>query len=206
MFNFFKRREEEISPQELQQNERSIQMTDAVLRPSGTPIDEERAMEKRDILIQLSQWQQDRSPQMRSMFQKLAGLQYKKGSKDELEKVKWDIAYCTPQGAAKLVTYIEFLDHNVMLANWSEKRLLITMREGIAHPLNDYILYNHSELGLKLEHADYVFNMIVNAVEPNYWRGWNNGERNKDKEIIKVNEVRNFTEKQKKKTIFGTET
>lgn len=171
----------------------------------GTPMDEQNMIEKRDVLVQLSQWQQDRSGAMQMLFLKLCGYEYDKDDK-KLRNVAWDKGVTSLFGSQKLVNFIEPLDRNVMLANWRDQTLVTTLREGLAHPLRRFIFMNNKELGISIEKAEYVFWLIMNTVEPTYWRGWNDGERRKDKEIIKVQEIRNPYFQQKKKGVFGIET
>lgn len=161
-------------------------------------------LDKREILVQVTQWQQDRTPAMRELFMKLCGAHYDIKTK-ELDFPQWARGYVDQFGAYKLVSFIETLDRNVMLGNWSERNLIITMRDAIAHPLRRYIFFNHAELGLQVQHAEYVFWTIVNAVEPTYWRGFNNGERRMNMEMIKVEEHRHPDMQQKRKTVFGLE-
>lgn len=187
----------------IHKEEADFQMTAGLLQTPEN-VSDQAQYDRREVLVQLSQWQQDRTDAMKSLFLKLCGYQMdKKGEK--LIPVEWDKGYVSLKGAYKLINFIEPLDRNVMLANWSDKMLIITLRDAIAHPLRRYIFHNHEELMLSLEHAEYVFWLIVNTVEPTYWRGWNDGERRKDKEIIKVQEVRNPYFQQKKKTVFGME-
>jgi hypothetical protein len=173
-----------------------------ILGQPNAQIDEQRMIERQEVLIQLTRWQQSRTAQMQQLFEKLSAYTYDK-EKNALIPSKWDTPYCSLVGAAKLVNYIEPLDHNVMLANWSDKVLNITMRDAIAHPLRRFIRDNHNELGIAIEHAEYVFWNICNTVEPNYWRGWNDGERRKDREMIKINEVKSLNEPKKKTGLFG---
>lgn len=180
------------------------QMTMGLMTSQESAIDAQNMYVRKELLVQLSQWQQDRSEAMQNLFLKLCGYKYNKET-HMLEKVKWDNGYVSIQGAQKLVNFIEPLDRNVMLANWDQKVLLKTMRIAIAHPLRNYIFTNYEELGLQLEHAEYVLWLIINTIEPTYWRGWNDGERRKDKEMIKIQEVRNPMFQPKKKTIFGME-
>lgn len=201
MFNPFKHDQEKAIREE-QKEQADYQMSMASL---GAQQHEEdlAAQRKREVLMQLTQWQQDRNPALRQLFLKLSGYEMTDG---KLEPSKWDKGHVSLIGAQKLVNYIEPLDHNVMLANWQDKTLIITMREAIAHPLRRYIFTNHEELGLQLQHAEYVFWLIINTVEATYWRGWNDGERRKDREIIKVNELRNpYYQEKAKKGIFGME-
>jgi hypothetical protein len=192
-----------------QQNEvADYEMQAAELSNPGPKTDIDSLLERKEALIQLSQWQQNRSPAMQKLFLKLSGYMIDKKT-NRLKKVQWekDVNYgvVSLEGAYKLVNFIEPLDHNVMLANWDTKNVIVTMRDAIAHPLRRFIFWNHLELNLSLEHAEYVFWLIVNTVEPTYWRGWNDGERRKDKEIIKINELRNPYFKNVKKGIFGKE-
>lgn len=201
MWNPFKNEKEEL--QKAQQEEASYALASQFAANPNAAMDEQNAIDKREVLVQLSQWQQDRSPVMRKLFYKLSGT-YPDDKKGYVNQ-KWNRGYCTLLGSAKLVDFIEPLDHNVMLANWDTKNLIITLRDAIAHPLRRFIYQNHKDLGIDIEQAEYVFWMIVNTIEPNYWRGWNDGERRKDREIIKVNELRNPYYQQKKKGIFGIE-
>lgn len=203
MWNPFKESEENKAAKE-QKLHADFQMAASTIGPTPTvPIEEQQAAERRDILVQLQKWQQDRSKQMQALFLQLSGYQIDKDLK--LTATSWNKGYVSLRGAAKLVNFIEPLDHNVMLANWDDKNLVVTMRDAIAHPLRRYLFMNNKELEMELVHAEYVFWLIVNTVEPNYRRGWNNGERLKDSKIIKVNELHNPYMQLKKKGIFGIE-
>lgn len=203
MWNPFKK-DEEKSMREAAQEQANYELAGNLASNPHAMMDEQNTIDRREVLVQLSQWQQDRSPVMRKIFFKLSGS-YLDSKTKKLEKETWNSGYCNLIGARKMVDFIETLDHNVMLANWENKVLVITLRDAIAHPLRRFIFQNHNELGITIEHAEYVFWMIVNTVEPTYWRGWNDGERRKDKEIIKVNELRNPYYQPKKKGIFGME-
>lgn len=168
-------------------------------------MEDQRILDKKEVLVQLTHWQQDRTEAMQKLFLKLSGYAYSKDKK-VLQKVKWDKGFVSIFGAQKLINYIEPLDRNVMLANWDDKTLIKTIRDGIAHPLRRFIFQNNKEISLKLEHAEYVFWLIINTVEPTYWRGYKDGERKKDREIIKIQELRNPYQQQKNKGIFGLET
>lgn len=203
MWNPFKQDQEKKMREAAQEQANYELAGNLAAHPQGV-LDEQNAIDKREVLVQLSQWQQDRSPVMRKIFYKLSGMYYEEKQKKMIRE-KWNMAYCSIHGARKMVDYIETLDHNVMLANWSDKQLIITLRDAIAHPLRRFMFNNHNELGISITHAEYVFWLIVNTVEPTYWRGWNDGERRKDREIIKVNELRNPYYQPKKKGIFGME-
>lgn len=190
--------------EQVNKEEADYTMTTNLLTNPNINADDQSVNDKRDLLVQLSQWQQDRSPAMQKLFLKLAGFTINV-QENKLEQIEWDKGVVSLYGAQKLVNFIEPLDHNVMLANWEQKMLVITLREAIAHPLRRFILDNHKEMGLRIEHAEYVFWQIMNTVEPTYWRGWNDGERRKDREIIKIQELRNPYFQQKKKSLFGIE-
>lgn len=168
-------------------------------------LDESALIQKRNALVQLSQWQQDRNPSMQKLFMNLSACTYNKLEK-KLEFIKWDKAYVSLLGAKKLVNFIDGLDHNVMLGSWDQKLIILTLRDALAHPLRRYIFQNHKEIGLKIEHAEYIFWLVMNSVEPTYWRGLNDGERRKDKEIIKIQELRHPYYQDKSKGIFGINT
>lgn len=203
MLNPFRKKElERIERQ--QKEESDYQMSYGLATSESNAVDESALIERRNALVQLSQWQQDRNPSMQKLFLNLAGYVYNKKEKS-LEPVKWDRGYVSLYGAKKLVTFIEGLDHNVMLGTWNEKLIILTLRDAIAHPLRRFIFQNHRELGLNLPHAEYIFWLIMNSVEPTYWRGFNDGERRKDKEIIKIQELRNPYYQEKKKGPFGSD-
>lgn len=202
MWNPFNKQKKQV--EEEQKESADYQLSAQLASPQYAPPEEIAMQERKEALVQLSQWQQDRKPAMQQLFCKLSAYQFNP-KRNMLEKIKWDSPYCELNGATKLIGFIETLDHNVMLANWSDKTILITMRDAIAHPLRRFIFENHQELGISINHAEYVFWSIVNTIEPNYWRGWNDGERRKDKEIIKVNELRNPYYGQKKKNLLGME-
>jgi hypothetical protein len=192
--------------QEQQQQQAAVEQT-INYKAAGaqeSAIEEQNMIDRRNALIQLSQWQQDRSEAMQNLFLKLAGYYFDK--KEGLKPIHWDTGYVSLYGAQKMVSFIESLDRNVMLGNWSERNVIITLREAIAHPLRRFIFLNHNEIELTLSHAEYVFWLIMNTVEPTYWRGYNNGERRKDSEIIKIEEHRHPDFRPTKKTVFGLET
>lgn len=197
--NIFNKKE---TPEQALQSQRQEDTKNMILSQPNAQIDEAKMLERQEILIQLTRWQQSRTEQMRMLFEKLSAYTYD-AKKGVLVPSTWDTPYCSLVGAAKLVNYIEPLDHNVMLANWSDKVLNVTMRDAIAHPLRRFIRDNHKELGISIDHAEYVFWNICNTVEPNYWRGWNDGERRKDREMIKINEVKSLNEPKKKAGLFG---
>ena len=180
-------------------------------------IEEAALLQKREILIQLTQWQQDRSEVMFNLFLKLCSYYFDKKEK-RIKPIEWDTGridnegkpiltreqgYVTIYGAQKIINWIETLDRNVMLGNWSEQNIIRTLRDAIAHPFADFLEMNHQELGLTVNHAEAVFWQVINTVEPTYWRGWNNGERRKDTEINKVNTIEHQGFPEPKKTFFG---
>jgi len=189
---------------EQQKQEADYQMATNVISSQAEAQDDQNMYEKKEVLVQLSQWQQDRSPAMKKLFLKLSGYHLNPDT-NKLSKTKWDKGHVSLYGAHKLINFIEPLDHNVMLANWDDKNLIKTLRDAIAHPLRRYIFQNHKQLGVEMVNAEYVLWNIMNTIEPNYWRGYKDGERRKDKEIIKVHEQRNPYFEGKKKGIFGSE-
>lgn len=201
MWNPFKDTKEEQRMQD--QINTDLSLSAQTLGNPNNSTDEALAMQRREVLVQLTQWQQDRSPVMRSLFLKLCSMQIDEKN-ISLIPISWDKPVVSMWGAKKLIDFIEPLDHNVMLANWDTSNLIRTMRDAIAHPLRRFIFQNHTMLNLNIEQAEYVFWLIINTIEPNYWRGWNDGERRKDREIIKVNELRNPYLQKEKKGIFGT--
>ncbi len=203
MINPFKKQQQEQTKREFKE-QTDLDFTYGLSTSQASALEDQQVIDKREVLIQLSQWQQDRTEPMRNLFLKLCGYHYD-SDKKLLRRTKWDKGFVSIFGAQKLINYIEPLDRNVMLANWDDKTLTKTLRDGIAHPLRRFIFQNHKEIGLKLEHAEYVFWIIINTVEPTYWRGYKDGERKKDREIIKVQELRNPYFQQKKKGIFGFE-
>ena len=199
---FKKNEEKEVKKQQKQEAEYNL--SGMLSTAQEAAIDEKALLDKRDILIQLTQWQQDRSDVMQRLFLKLCGYAYNK-EKRTIQKIKWDKGYVSLFGAQKLIGFIETMDKNVMLGNWSDSVLIKTLRESVAHPLRRFLFMNRDELGLELEHGEYIFWLMMNTVEPTFWRGWNDGERRKDKEIIKIQELRNPYFKQKEKGVFGIE-
>jgi len=204
MINPFRKQQEQKSKNELKQ-QTDLDYSFGLSTSQASAMEDQQVLDKREVLIQLSQWQQDRTDAMQKLFLKLCGYFFN-SEKKILEKIKWDKGFVSIFGAQKLINYIEPLDRNVMLACWDDNTLIKTVRDGIAHPLRRFIFQNHKEISLKLEHAEYVFWIIINTVEPTYWRGYKDGERKKDREIIKVQELRNPYFQQKKKGVFGLET
>lgn len=202
--NPFKQKLEEKEAKKEQKQLADHQLGLGLVTGQEAAIDEQNLLRRKEILLQLTQWQQDRTGAMQTLFLKLCGYAYNK-EKKTVEKIKWDKGYVNIFGAQKLIGFIETMDRNVMLGNWSDTVLIKTLRESIAHPLRRFIFMNKDELGLQLQHAEYIFWLIMNTVEPTFWRGWNDGERRKDKEIVKIQEVRNPYFQEKKKGVFGNE-
>jgi len=168
-------------------------------------IDEQAVIDRQQAMIQLTQWQQNRSPAMQRLFLNLAGCKYDKKQK-KLVGITWNKGLVSIFGAKKLTDFAEEHDHNVMLGNYSEPYILRSLRDGIAHPLRRYLFNNHRMLGLEMNNAEIVLWEVMYAIEPTYWRAYKDGERRKDREIIKVNEVRNPYYERKNKGVFGTQT
>lgn len=204
MINPFKKKQEEQLRKQIKQ-QADLEYSYGLSTSQASAIEDQQVIDKREVLVQLTHWQQDRTEAMQRLFLKLCGYEFNK-EKKLLQKIKWDKGFVSIFGAQKLINYIEPLDRNVMLACWEDKTLIKTIRDGIAHPLRRFIFQNHKEIGLKLEYAEYVFWIIINTVEPTYWRGYRDGERKKDREIIKIQELRNPYFQQKKKGVFGLET
>ena len=167
----------EILDQEKRYNDASI--TNSIMMKDN--IDEQFVIEKKEKLIELTQWQQNREPSMQKIFSKFSGYYYDK-DKRILTKSQIEEPIMTLNAAVKIIGYVETLDHNVMLGSWDEKRINTTMRY-IASGLWDYVKLNHKELGIDITQASYVLWTICNTIEPNYMRGLNNGERRRDQEI-----------------------
>lgn len=199
--NPFKRSEIKEAKKQ-QKHEADYNLSFGLTTAQEAAIDEQALLHKKEVLLQLTQWQQDRTDVMQRLFLKLCGYAYNKESKT-IEKIKWDEGYVSIFGAQKLIGFIETMDRNVMLGNWSDTILIKTLRESIAHPLRRFIFMNRDELSLELQHAEYIFWLMMNTVEPTFWRGWNDGERRKDKEIIKIQELRNPYFKDDKAGVFG---
>ena len=202
MYNPFKKNLEKEMKKEKKQDA-DYNLSFGLSTAQEAAIDEKSLLDKRDILIQLTQWQQDRTEVMQRLFLKLCGYALNKENKN-IEKIKWDKGFVSLLGAQKLIGFIETMDRNVMLGNWSDNMLIKTLRESIGHPLRRFIFMNRDEIGLKLQHAEYTFWLMMNTVEPIFWRGWNDGERRKDKEIIKIQELRNPYFNEKKQGVFST--
>jgi len=146
---------------EQQKQEADYQMATNVISSQAEAQDDQNMYEKKEVLVQLSQWQQDRSPAMKKLFLKLSGYHLNPDT-NKLSKTKWDKGHVSLYGAHKLINFIEPLDHNVMLANWDDKNLIKTLRDAIAHPLRRYIFQNHKQLGVEMVNAEYVlWNIMV---------------------------------------------
>lgn len=202
MINPFSQNTRQMNPKEMA----DYQMSMGSMSGQEAAVDEMAMLEKKEQIMQVTRWQQDRSKVHQDLFLKFCGYYYddnEKILKELVWKDKWKEYYLTIFGAQKLVNYIEPLDRNVMLASWNENNIRSILRQSIAHPLRFFIYCNHKELGVNIKHAEYVLWLVLNTVEPTYYRGLNDGERRKDKEIIKVNELRSPYLQKSTKAIFG---
>ena len=159
---FRKQQEKKVAEQVKQQTD--TELAYGLATSQASVMEDQQIIDKREVLVQLTHWQQDRTEAMKTLFLKLCGYSINKETK-LLEKIKWDKGFVSVFGAQKLINYIEPLDRNVMLANWDDNTLIETLRDGIAHPLRRFIFQNHKEIGLKLEHAEYVLLIIINTIE-----------------------------------------
>lgn len=201
----FNRNKEEQRERQMINEGKQMAIVDATLK-AQTTIEDERLTRNKEILVQLTQWQQDRKPSMVKIFQDLSGCLIVNNEMKAPEEAHWNTGVCSMLGAKKLVDFIETLDHNVMLATWDEKALNLALKEGIAGPLKSFIRQNHLQLGIKLNHATYVLWLIINTLEPNYRRGLMDGERKKDREIIKISEIKTPQQENKPRKLFGIPT
>ena len=113
MWNPF-RINEEKKAQEAAQEQSNFELSANIAANPQAVIDEQNALERREVLVQLSQWQQDRKPAMQILFQKLSGYAYDPKLK-KLVMEKWNKGYCNLIGSAKLVNYIESTGGNLVV-------------------------------------------------------------------------------------------
>ena len=193
--------QERLMKQQIRQQSQGEMVTSLSV---ATPNDELALLERKDKLVELTQWQQDRDKSMQKIFSKLSGYVYD-GKNKTLTKSEIETPYCSVEGAIKLVGFIETLDHNIMLGSWDTDRINATIKIGICHPLRRFIYNKHKELGIPdIYCADYTLWLLVNTIEGNYMRGLNNGERRRDQEIRKVNEITTpFNEDKRDGKLFG---
>lgn len=183
-------------------DQQDYEMSLGLATSNEAAVDEQSVLARQEAMVQLSQWQQNRSPAMQRLFLNLAGCTYNAKEK-KIDAVLWNKGLVNIWGAKKLTDFAEEHDHNVMLGSYSETYILRTLRDGVAHPLRRYIFNNHRELGILLSNAELVLWEVIYAIEPTYWRGLNDGERRKDKEIIKVQEIRRQNPPEGNKSGFG---
>jgi len=195
-----KQPEPEPTMRETSQFNRQSAILEASINPQVP--DEQILMDKNNMLAELRRWQQDRSPQMRNLFEKLCARRFsKEGDALEIPGIR---PLTSINGAYQLVNFIESLDVNVMMSNYSELRINLVLRYGIGYPLVQFIKDNYKELGIEknLGKLRYITNLIMNTIEPTYYRALNAGERNLDGKIYKINRIEDGTKTEEKKGVF----
>lgn len=205
IYNPFTKKENTIE-KEMLDKELSSARSNTVLGASlnNYGVDEQLLDEKRKELLMVRKWLLDRNPQMQKLFLKLCG--HAVSANNELKPIIWDTEAMTSlPGARKLVDYIETLDHGVMLSNWKDEPLIKgVLKNSIGDPLSDHLYLNYRHYKIKSRNLKYVYTLIINNIEPNYWRGYQDGERKTEREIRKVIEASNLGQKEEqKKGIFS---
>lgn len=186
--------------QEARSWERDQLITDSFLNNDNH--DEALVMERQNQYAELRRWQQNLQPKMQTLFEKLSGMYV--SSAGTFVQVPNITPLTSFNGAYQLINYIETLDVNVIMSNYSEMRINMALRYGVGYPLIQFIKDNYRMLGIKKNYGQlkYIVNLIINTVEPTYLRALNAGERNLDGKIYKINRIENDGKKEEKKGIF----
>lgn len=180
--------------------QRTAMVQENALHPQNT--DEEMLAMQNEKLADLRRWQQDLSPKFIKLFEKFAGIKITEAG--TMVKVPGIHSRMNINGAYHIVNFLEVLDVNVIMSNYSDGGAKMSLRHGVGYPLVQFIKDNHVEFGISKNYGNlrYIITTAMNTAEPTFYRALNAGERNHDSKIYKVVRTENEQPKKEKKGIF----
>jgi len=200
-FNPFSKKEP--SQHQMRQEDKKFDHDENILSTTVDPraTDEQIYLEQQQQRSDLIKWQQDLAPEMKILVHKIRREQ-------EVSEGTWK----TPEGMKPIANEVFIFDmlglvdlatsKNLINSNYSEERVLMSLKS----TLFDFrcMLQEKREF-YKIEKSDMhlIIRLFKNAVEPTYWRCWNNGERKYAGEFNKRVEVHSDSPEVKKKGLFG---
>jgi len=190
---------QELFPPTIQEQERTALIENAT-HPQNN--DEDMLREQNEKLADLRRWQQDLSPKFVKLFEKFAGMKITDNGR--MIPVPGIKPRMNINGAYHIVNFLEVIDVNVIMSNYSEEGSKMAIRHGVGYPLVQFIKDNYREFGINKNYGDlrYIITTALNTAEPTFNRALNAGERNHDSKIYKVVRTENEQPKKEKKGIF----
>ena len=149
----------------------------------------------------LIKWQQDLSPEIQIMIHKIR-------REHEVSDGKWH----TPEGMVPIANNTFIMDmvglidmstsKNLINSNYSEDRVLMALQSTL-FSFRCMLQENREFYDIRKPDMHLIVRLFKSAIEPTYWRCWNNGERKYAGEFNKRVEVHSDVPVNQKKSLFG---
>jgi len=194
----------EPSQKEMIREERAYNTNTAMLDNAISPDNREDMvwMEGQQQKSDLIRWQQDLAPEIQMLIHKV-----------KREVMVGEDIWKTPEGIKPIANDTFILDmvglvelstsKNLINANYSEDRILTSLKSTL-FDFRCMLQENRVFYNIKKEDMHLIVRLFKNAIEPTYWRCWNNGERKHTGEFSKRVEVHTDQRMpEKSKGLFG---
>ena len=201
VFNPFSKKS--LNPQQQIEDERNFSHKENITVNSTHPqsTDEQIYMEQREQRSDLIKWQQDLAPEIQLMIHKIR-------REHEVSDGKW----ITPDGMNAIANNTFIMDmiglvdmstsKNLINSNYSEDRVLMALKCTL-FDFRCMLQENREFYDIRKPDMHLIIRLFKSAIEPTYWRCWNNGERKYAGEFNKRVEVHSDMPDMKKKGLFG---
>ena len=163
--------------------------------------DEQVYLEQREARSDLIKWQQDLAPEMQILIHKI-----------KREVMTQEDMWETPKGMNPMANNTFIMDmmglvelstsKNLINSSYSEDRVLTALKSTL-FDFRCMLQENRGVYEINKSDMHLVVRLFKNAIEPTYWRCWNNGERKYAGEFNKRVEVHTDQPEIKKKGLFG---
>jgi len=201
MFNPFTKKEpsQEVIRKEERQFEHNENLISTTTHPQAT--DEQVYLEKQEQRSDLIKWQQNLEPEIRSLIHKIK-------RETEIKDGEWK----TMMGMKSIANDMFIMDtvelielsmsKNLINSSYSEDRVLTSLKSTL-FDFRCMLQENREMYEIRKSDMHLVIRLFKNAIEPTYWRCWNNGERKYAGEFNKRVEIHTDQPELKKKGMFG---
>jgi len=197
-------RNKEPSQQKMREEDKEFDHKENLISTATHPqaTDEQVYLDQQEKRSDLIQWQQDLSDDIKRFIHKIKREVFNKEVNEwkrieKMDPIANDIFIMDTVGLIELST-----SKNLINSNYSEDRVLITLKSTL-FDFRCMLQENRECYEIKKSDMHLIIRLFKNAIEPTYWRCWNNGERKYAGDLNKRIELHTDQPEKMKKGLFG---